>query len=104
MRPITIVDAGRLMIDFSENGDGPGEVFRESRKVYVQIIAAIADVDEPQYGDALRRLAHRYWAEGEAMAVARIATPAAPRPGHFSKPAGPRRTPTTTRRASTMRS
>lgn len=77
---ITIVDAGRLLIDFSESGDGPGEVFRESRKVYVQIIAAIADLDEPQFGDALRRLAHRYWAEGEAMAIARMAAPAAPRP------------------------
>jgi len=77
---IQIVDAGRLLIDFSESGDGPGEVFRESRKVYVQIIAAITGLDEPQYGDALRRLAYRYWAEGEAMALARIAAPAAPHP------------------------
>lgn len=77
---IKIVDAGRLLIDFSESGNGPGEVFRESRKVYVEIIAAITGLHEAQYGDALRRLALRYWVEGEAMAIARIAAQAAPRP------------------------
>lgn len=77
---IKIVDAGRLLIDFSESGDGPGEVFRGSRKVYTDIIIAITGLVDLQYGDALRGVAHRYWVEGEAMAIARIATPATPRP------------------------
>lgn len=77
---IKIVDAGRLLIDFSESGDGPGEVFRGSRKVYTDIIIAITGLVDLQYGDALRGLAHRYWVEGEAMAIARIAAPAAARP------------------------
>lgn len=89
---IKIVDAGRLLIDFSDGGDGPGEVFRESHKLHVEIFAAITGIEDTldlttitsiqqtQYTDALRWLALRYWIEGEAMAIARMAAPTAPRP------------------------
>ena len=77
---IKIVDAGRMLIDFSDGGNGPGEVFRESHKLHVEIIAAITGIQQTQYTDALRWLAHRYWIEGEAMAITRMAAPTAPRP------------------------
>jgi hypothetical protein len=77
---IKIVDAGRLLIDFSESGDGPGEVLRGSRKVYTDIIMAIIGLDDLQYVEALRGLAHRFPVEGEAMANVRIASPAVTRP------------------------
>jgi hypothetical protein len=79
-KSIQIDDAGRLLVDFSPNCDGPREIFRESRKIYCEIIAAIAQGNGEPFEDSLRRLAHRYWVEGEAMAIARVAAPTATRP------------------------
>ena len=75
---IQTVDAGRLLIDFSANGQGSGEVFRDAGKVFTEIISAVTGLSEQQFAGPLRRLGHRYWAEGEAMAIARISAPAAP--------------------------
>lgn len=64
-----IFAAGDMRVDFSPGANGPGELFREAGRLRVQLIAANARSDDT--GGELRQLAASYWAEGEAMEIAR---------------------------------
>jgi hypothetical protein len=73
---------GDLLVDFAATNDQPGELFRAKHVLLNDLSNAIGDARERARGaarvdlaGAYSALAARYWAEAEAMLLARTAPP-----------------------------